>query len=64
MPSDAFALWCGHWACKGCWAQYIEVKVKDRCQLPMQCAAFNCKAVLPSSKIQQLVTPAVLYAYK
>lgn len=54
---------CGHWFCKECVTQYIQVRVNDNLVLSMPCPDFSCNANLPESLVTELLSGEMLEKY-
>lgn len=64
-PSQVFSLCCGHRYCKGCWKEYLEVKIKDGpiC-ISARCPAPKCKAIVNENAFKTLVDEASFKKYE
>eukprot|EP01119_Soliformovum_irregulare_P003803 TRINITY_DN14864_c0_g1_i1.p1 TRINITY_DN14864_c0_g1~~TRINITY_DN14864_c0_g1_i1.p1 ORF type:complete len:514 (+),score=110.76 TRINITY_DN14864_c0_g1_i1:51-1592(+) len=62
--SQTFALTCGHRYCKSCWAEYLEVMIRDGPRsVYARCPAPKCKAIVHEAAYKSLVDPKLYERY-
>eukprot|EP01132_Coremiostelium_polycephalum_P010269 gene10269-12596_t len=46
---------CNHYACTGCWAQYLTIKIKEGESIGITCTGYKCPIVVPDYFISRVV---------
>lgn len=60
-----FGLGCGHFFCKGCWKDYLNIKITEEGQKAnlVHCMAFKCSVIVDEGTVQAIVDQAVYKKY-
>uniref|UniRef100_A0A7N0V0S5 RBR-type E3 ubiquitin transferase n=2 Tax=Kalanchoe fedtschenkoi TaxID=63787 RepID=A0A7N0V0S5_KALFE len=56
MSSEVTMMDCGHYFCKGCWAEYFIVQIQGGLSKRIRCMACKCNAICDEEKIRDLVS--------
>ncbi|CED82078.1 Predicted E3 ubiquitin ligase [Phaffia rhodozyma] len=64
VAAETLALGCGHRACKECWKQYLEGKIKDEGEsVRIQCLESGCGRVVSVNVVESLVSAPLKERY-